>query len=230
MNNLHTVTITGADDAVDPNALIILAREFPYVEFGILRSVSRDGTSRYPSESWRRRLRAQLIEEDRTPVRLAMHLCGSAARETMGGSGMYLDSAYQRFQLNGWSNYTLPALIVAKRFPQHEFIAQCTCQQAWDDAHSFILDEYPNVSMLWDPSGGTGQKSARWPSPPSTVKASYAGGITRHNVRSVLDELSAFECGFGIDLESGARTDDRFDIDKVGSLLELCRPYVQEKH
>lgn len=40
---MWTVTITGADDDVDPSALEDLSDEFPFVEWGILRSAKREG-------------------------------------------------------------------------------------------------------------------------------------------------------------------------------------------
>ena len=46
---LTTVTITGADDRVDPWELARLSEEFPHVEWGVLISTGRAGTPRYPS-------------------------------------------------------------------------------------------------------------------------------------------------------------------------------------
>lgn len=233
-HNLHTVTITGADDAVDPRRLLELSKEFPFAEWGVLRSATRDGSSRYPSEAWRQSLRALLIEDDRAPIRLSMHLCGRLAREAMGGSLTHLASEYDRFQLNGWSNYLLPFLLVAKRLPQREFIAQCVGLDALEQTFAFIGienedDAYKNVSVLWDPSGGSGLMSSHWPQAPagSTIKISYAGGINAMNVQGVLNEISRFGAPFGIDLESGARTDDKFDLDKVWQILQNCRSYVE---
>jgi hypothetical protein len=49
---LTGITITGADDQVDPRELAMLSAEFPFVEWGILMSESRAGTSRYPGQTW----------------------------------------------------------------------------------------------------------------------------------------------------------------------------------
>ena len=69
---LTRVTITGADDDVDPEALLALSREFPFVEWGILYSAKRVGTPRYPTTEWMARL---------PPVPKAFHLCGQSARD-----------------------------------------------------------------------------------------------------------------------------------------------------
>lgn len=73
-NYLHTVTITGADDAVDPRHLFELSREFPYVEWAILRSIGRVGTNRYPSEAWLHELGHEALKH--RDARFAAHLCG----------------------------------------------------------------------------------------------------------------------------------------------------------
>ena len=60
---LTRVTITGADDAVDPGALVALSAEFPFVEWGILFSKSREGEARYPSAEWAARI-GRLFDEN----------------------------------------------------------------------------------------------------------------------------------------------------------------------
>jgi hypothetical protein len=47
-------------------------------------------------------------------------------------------------------------------------------------------------------------------------------------VQYTLDQLSGFEVPFWIDMESGVRTDDRFDLTKVTRVLERTAPYVYQ--
>lgn len=99
---LDRVTITGADDSVDVSELSRLTDEFPFVEWGILFSQSKQGTKRYPSWEWIESLveekrRWLLTKEDRGamhwnkwrhdgppyPARfmLSGHLCGQWVRD-----------------------------------------------------------------------------------------------------------------------------------------------------
>lgn len=81
---LTRVTITGADDDVDPEALLDLSAEFPYVEWGVLRGgQDRLGTRRYPMPEWVSRLHA-VAQVSR--MRWSLHLCGELARHAMAGT------------------------------------------------------------------------------------------------------------------------------------------------
>jgi hypothetical protein len=108
---LRYVTITGADDRVDPSALADLSAEFPFVEWGILASKGREGTPRYPTREWMQRLdEAAARFETRSDVvfarrmNLSLHLCGEYAREALSGSGMFVPpTEFRRVQLNGWN-------------------------------------------------------------------------------------------------------------------------------
>lgn len=227
MSNLHTVTITGADDLVDPRRLVDLSAEFPFVEWGILRSAAREGKPRYPSPRWRDTL---AIVFDRAGVALmaAAHLCGSISRSAMGGGERWRWTCaipYRRIQLNGWSSYRLPELRIADHFPDVEFIAQAIGASSFEESCAFV-SEYKNMSVLYDPSGGSGLLIEGFPIAEPPVRIGYAGGISPLNVVSVLERIPISSRPTWIDMESGVRTDDRFDLDKVRAVLESCRPYV----
>jgi hypothetical protein len=160
---LTRITITGADDAVDHGALIKLSEEFPFVEWGILRSRKLNQLHddlwskaprypRYPSTTWRNLL-GIAIGQTRTRVQLAAHLCGEISRDAMAGKFGYdaCSLNYQRVQLNGFSAYTLPMLYVAERFENIEFILQCADMPAASHAAG-LHQRHPNVSILWDTS------------------------------------------------------------------------------
>ena len=49
---LKIVTVTGADDSVNPVSLLDLSERYPFVEWGILLSKSGVGNSRFPSYEW----------------------------------------------------------------------------------------------------------------------------------------------------------------------------------
>jgi len=234
MGLLHTVAITGADDAVPIVELLKLSRAFPFVEWGVLRSTDRSGTPRYPSDTWLDELgRSALLQE--REVRFAAHLCGSRCREVLSGNPMPVDNEsglFRRFQLNGWSSYRLAGLRVARMNPDVGFIAQAINATEFQLALSFAEDHHlENLGVLLDPSGGRGVVNIANESVVDLLdrftgdpRCGYAGGISPDNAREVMDRLDG---RFGwIDMESGVRTDDRFDLAKVERVLRICEPYV----
>ncbi len=71
---LERVTISGADDRVQPRELAELSRAFAFVEWGLLLSRKRAGCPRYPTQDCILSLAAE-------GVLLAGHLCGQWARD-----------------------------------------------------------------------------------------------------------------------------------------------------
>jgi len=229
---LTRVTISGADDAVEPRELLALTKAYPFVEWGVLYSVSRQGTPRHPSEHWRAEfgdLRCDALED----VPLAIHMCGEAARATLAGHGRYccLPTGC-RVQLNGYTtrNCEPDALRgMAERLEFTAFILQCRAladlESAADDAGA--IGE--RGAVLFDVSGGTGLAPARWPTVPTGCRLGYAGGITPENVAGVLAELYRINeprVDWWIDMESGVRTDDKFDVAKVERVLDAAAPFL----
>ena len=68
--------------------------------------------------------------------------------------------------------------------------------------------------------------------PPGIIglKTGYAGGFDHNNVK---DKLICLFCNeyvgdFWIDMESSVRTDDKFDLNKVRRILEICTPIIKK--
>lgn len=225
---LTRVTITGADDGVDPKALYELSREFDFVEWGILFSWSRVGTARYPSDEWRKRFSVPLVG---WRPKTALHLCGDPARQALAGNENWPDAwHYDRVQLNGFSKYRLPFLRCAQEWrAHHEVILQCQTEAALEHAAE-LARAATNVSALWDISGGRGfldfDTVCQWPAPQG-LRMGRAGGITPDNVVEILEASADNGLETWIDMETGVRTDDRFDLVKVRRVLELAKPFVE---
>lgn len=239
---LITVTITGADDRVDPEALYHLSVKYPFVEWGILRSQSRLGTPRYPSNEWCARLARSAPEG----MNLAVHLCGEWAKETAEylqapnalnthATPVPLQDALtmrSRLQLNGVdpaarsltkhrptpSPSTTPLPIIVQARSADRF------RQCMLDTTGLM-----QCDVLFDPSGGRGidclapmrelidDPIVRY----SLCVWGLAGGIGPHNVKEVIKLADALVIGpRWIDMESCVRTDDALDLDKVEQVLE----------
>ena len=213
------VTITGADNDVDPAELKKLSWEYPFVEWGILYSHKRQGTPRYPDRDWI----AHLADEAKHPiVQVAVHLCGSAAREMVAGQSIWpvgggvTRTPFQRIQING---YTGKLHRKYTRRPGPELILQVReaseiCIVALD-----VL-EMPNASILYDPSGGRGIAPQGWPDAPAGVRMGVAGGIGLDNVVEVWGQAGAVGASW-VDMETSVRNvNDRFDLVRVRAVLK----------
>jgi phosphoribosylanthranilate isomerase len=85
--------------------------------------------------------------------------------------------------------------------------------------------------VLLDASGGQGIDTPVEVAPAfSALKVGYAGGINPDNVAEKLTYLlEHVETGdFWIDMESGVRTNDWFDLDKVYTVLEICQSIIDK--
>lgn len=240
------VTITGADDHIAPDWLAAVAADYPFVEFAILISQKRQGKEpRYPSNEW---IRA-LLDRPRLP-RLAAHLCGQSARDVADGIPWGLTPAFDRVQLNGVGpTYQLADDIIPKH-AEVGFIIQANTLRDLDYADSFAsAGEWPNVSILYDPSGGRGhsimphlERHPRLLPVTRRTPTGYAGGIGPDNCVQVCERLRAMEMALTtatglridcsernvwIDMESGVRTEDRLDPHKVVAVLKALAPLVQ---
>ena len=90
---LDRVTLTGADNSVEPHELLEISETFPFVEWGILvsRSSSFNGRPRFPSVQWVKCLMGDL--SDRTlgtrfgpKFQFSCHICGAWVRDIFSES------------------------------------------------------------------------------------------------------------------------------------------------
>jgi len=83
---LAALGFCGADDSVNPRLLALLAHSYPLVEWGILFRPDKEGSPRYATLDWVRRLSAILKNDSTRKVRLAAHLCGSHVNDLLTSS------------------------------------------------------------------------------------------------------------------------------------------------
>lgn len=219
---LTRVTITGADDSISPGDLTDLSKEFPFVEWGILFSASRQGREpRYPSSHWLDELlqTKSLLESG---AKFSAHLCGQISRDVLAGHRDFMrcnfmtSLIFKRVQLNGFSqqsDITSPFWYMLIEHPNTEFIMQAHVPIAlWATKQLRDAGHFPprNISALYDPSGGKGLVSKIWPRPPSHFEIGYAGGIGLDNVDTVITQITSMEddLPFWIDMESSVRSTD----------------------
>lgn len=233
---LKHITFTGIDAKTDINALREIQREFPIAEFGVLTSYHwHENGNRYLNPAFMSNLYAGNGE-----LNLALHICGSAAHDASVGLWQKIDEhlfgtlgIFKRIQLNVANRKDNPERAIAPSFPHQELIIQ---QRNPHEIDLFIetIKRYgflnrTGFSMLLDASGGRGIDT------PieilkTNVKVGYAGGINPDNVADklsfLLEHVNTGE--FWIDMESGVRTDDWFDLDKVVKVLGICQQVIDE--
>lgn len=201
------ITFTGADDRTCVNWMRNLSLRFP-IEWGVLFSPSRQGTDqRHPGGD-------KQSELAWSGLRLAAHLCGGHARYVMGEgekTRIPVDLGYwQRVQVN---HATPDASRIAKFC--HSWGTKGIGQSR---GVSFPADA--GVEWLFDTSAGRGAAPTAWPSHPGVGRVGYAGGINPSNVLDVLRAINS-SGPYWIDMETGVRTDDWFDLDKCEQVCRL---------
>jgi hypothetical protein len=249
--NITRVSISGADDAVDPMELFRLSIEFPFVEWGILYSEKRHGTPRYPTAEWRENLIGLMLNTARgSNLHLALHLCGKASRDVFEGKESRwfarkdFHAPYERVQLNGFSPYkndvTLDVDVL--KFCPCEFIVQCADADELKIVEDFATkNNLDFLNALFDPSGGRGIRNAEWEHPNmKKISVGYAGGIGPDNVTDVLTAIVAKPdadpiSACWIDMESRVRSKeapdfeeaDVFDLKLVREVLTASAPFFK---
>lgn len=228
---LEHVTITGADDSVDPSTLAIIMREFPFAEWGLLASHARRGSPRYPSAAWLR----QLASVDTNGAKFSVHVCGQWARQLFSGDGSALTYALadgpdcQRVQINGvYVGKNPSALSSVQSLWKRQVILQSRGLDGEDWYVKSLHSAGLHTAVLYDCSGGHGITPCDWPLPWPATFCGYAGGLGPENLQS---ELYKIEDRVGdrtiwIDMESAVRTDEKLDLRKVRTVLAISSRFA----
>lgn len=225
---LQYCSITGADDAVNTADLLDIAAQYPFVEWAILLLPAKAGTPRFPSRAWIDGFAATCGH-----LNTAMHLCGEALLGFVAGNEDILSamSAFKRIQLNlkfgdVEGKYSQADLIArVQSMPEKQFIIQYG-----KDKQSLLplLKDTPNHAVLFDESAGRGINPDSWDAPLDGHFCGYAGGLNPNNLQRNLETIQKVADGqtTWIDMETGVRTDDTFDLEKVKSVLATTKAFM----
>lgn len=238
MSELYRVTITGADDSVQPSNLAELSAEYPFVEWGILvsRRAGRAGKDRFPSPEWMASL-AQIAERyEEHNIKLSMHVCGAWVRQLFVNELNWNDIPpllrwCHRVQINTHGERTastMKYLVSLTHIKDKQIIFQ------FDDVNNHLIwpakQDGLNVAALYDVSGGAGMLPERWPYQCELFPMGYAGGLGPENIVTEIQKINTV-CTrpFWIDMERNVRTpdDSALDLDKVRKVLKKAAPFVR---
>lgn len=244
--NIQYLTLTGADDSIDPVELVKLSKQYPYIEWAILISAEREGTSRFPTRQWRHEFHKLSQYTNKSA-----HLCGrevlTRLSEEDGELGIEMKD-YQRIQLNFNAKHTseqlLGKLIQATTsgfYTQHsgqriKFITQYNqpnqdITTRFIDAHRLQPDAH---HILFDASGGLGRTPESWPTPISNKLCGYAGGLGPSNIEQELininflirQQVNQGDKRLWLDMENNLRTNEAFDLNKVIEVAEKVHAWM----
>lgn len=230
---LDRITFTGPDDGTDFNQLIQISNQHPYVEWGILASISQGGYPRYPSQKWFKTIQPE------AKLQLSLHLCGRWVRYLLVGEITFpteLLEPFQRVQLNFHAERTdckpQEFAKALETLGPKQFIFQI--DGVHGNQHLTALKEINpkiNAVPLFDISGGAGILPDSWPKPqPEFDYHGYAGGLGPDNLATQIPLIkqAANNARIWIDMETKVRSpDDRnFMLDKVNTCLELAKPHI----
>ncbi|MES2287517.1 MAG: hypothetical protein V4547_17615 [Bacteroidota bacterium] len=237
---LKYVTITGADDNTGIKDLLNASKHYPFVEWGILFSPNpeRKKTDRYPSKEWC----IELAKASNTnKLNLSAHLCGGYTKEMLefGQSHLVrrelgnLLKIFKRAQLNFNASSRKVDLglfynfLTENQMEGRNFIIQ------HNKANKIVLDyllqkNHVDVHFLYDSSGGRGTIPQTYQGIVPNYLTGYSGGLSPDNLEDCLFKIKGVvaDSEIWIDTETGVRTDDKLDMDKVISFLDRAKKFA----
>lgn len=237
---IKVVTVTGADDSIDPGDLVSLAKEFPFAEFGILLSKKQQGGKRFSSKDWLEELYCLWYKGK---LALSGHICGSWVRDLCVGKPTFFDEfgyiwcMFERIQLNFYAQHhpfdaRMLAGLIRQYFGDRPIIFQMDGVN--EKVFSAMYDGRSGVvaQPLFDSSGGTGSSPKKWPRQLVNEYCGYAGGLSPDNLEEEMEKISDVASGpIWIDAETLLRSEDDmvFDLGKVRRFLEAAKPWVKSR-
>jgi len=225
------ITFSGPDSDTPIGTLLELQQKFPYMEVGVLWSLSRAGQPRYADRAW-------IEEASERGLNFAIHLCGKVARDLVENCGTpTVPGTPRRVQINCNGMNGTPAWYRGFESIQSlhdhglEFIVQ-TCDGIGAYWIGMAVGEGGHRCVpLFDKSGGKGESPTEWPEPLPYTRCGYAGGIGVDNVAATVEEIKRKKSdqSFWIDMESKVRTGDVFDLSEVVHILGVVDSLIDRR-
>jgi hypothetical protein len=224
---LKLCTLTGVDESTSFEWIVNTAQIHPRAEFGILLSVTADGSdNRYPSRGFIEKFAGAM---QGAMVNTAIHICGRAVKMFVEGDGDVrgLAARFGRVQLNfnaqhvPFSYDALDAAITSFSRPvitQHNEANACVAANI----------KAPNHHVLFDASGGRGIHAKEWPERLNGKLYGYAGGFGPETL--VFDIKGARDASgkapFWIDMESRLRRQNWLDVTICEDVLKCVSAWI----
>lgn len=204
------ITFTGIDKFTSLEALSTLIKSSKHsIEIGFLLSTTHLGkVNKYPTMDW--------ISSNVTLFpRTCLHVCGKMALSMLEDHLLKdITNHVQRIQINGTFSIDQVSNICSL-YPNHMIITQ-------HNSNNLPLVNVPNTnhSILIDNSGGRGISPDKWNDVVTHKPLGFSGGLNPSNINEEWNKIKPlFKPNSWLDMESGVRTDDKFDIQKINNIL-----------
>lgn len=233
---VNKITFTGVDNRTDIRKLQEIYKAFPFVEFGILMSMNNTGSdtvNRFPHP-----LVIKNIKHAGIPY--SVHVCGKLVRDAISTGQL---EAVETFLADNGAGAPNQIQLNIKGFDKYEpfvckgaipIIIQVSDTKA-AGYYELMRAQSENVHALFDISGGKGISGLNGGFDlgfDADGYVGFAGGLNPENVAFALGYITAGKQNdhdFWIDMESGVRTDDWFDTEKVLAVCETAAPLMGYK-
>lgn len=224
--NIKYISLTGADDKVDIKDLLKLTEKYNNVELALLMFPERDGMARNPTKEWRNKFYEMNFPHT------ALHLCGSSIEKFAKEDNQLMIELdfFKRVQINlkpDRANIQLVEQLVkvATKKPNIQFITQ---HNKHNEEYFQYWNKLFNHAYLFDNSLGKGVCPEQWQEPVNNKFSGYAGGLNPANVIHELKKIQPLAIGqnIWIDMETGLRTNDQFDLMKAESVLKQVQEFL----
>lgn len=231
---LSRITLCGADDSVEPQALLELAERYPQAEFALLLGQAPGAGG--ATSAWLEQVAAVFAGR---PEQVALHLCGPMAAEAFAGAWPQqipaaLAALARRWQLNtaGVATAYLPGRLLLALAERTAAGQQVIFQ--YDLANTAALLKAAragmNVAALFDLSRGADRAPAAWQRPchpgsgaPLPVPCGYAGGLSEKNLAEQIPRIAAVAGqDFWISATGSLRRQGRFCLQRAEALLKAA--------
>lgn len=222
------LSLTGADDGVDPLEMARLSERRPFIEWAILLSPALAGAPRFPTPAWR-------AEFESLHLNSAAHLCGKAIELFSNRDDNLLREleSFARVQLNFSARRMKPERLgaLAKAVEAH---AREGSQKIIIQIHNGnqgslpLFSDLPNTQFLFDGSGGKGIAPNSWSSPVAGWECGYAGGLDPETLLEQIEAIQQVSLAqrVWIDMESRLRVEERFDLGKARLAATIAQPFA----
>lgn len=222
------LSITGADNLTKISDLHNFHENNPHVELGILYYLEKQGTHRNPTFDWRKMFFEQIGSHN-----VSYHLCGEEVFRSIIDTNFETTLIFNEFKQASRLQLNINA---RKDLFNHNEIHQIYSKlvnlgfriilQYNEHSKSWILpfldaniNFHNQIDILLDSSLGKGVVITEFYIPEELnkyhFKYGFAGGISSENIQNIHEKIKQLNVEYWLDLESGARIDNIFNMDKA---------------
>lgn len=227
---MFKLSITGPDNLVKQESLKLLTDKYSNLEFALLYFPEKENQNRNPGVEWRNKF-FSIIPKKNT----AIHLCGKEVFDTI------LSEEFEKSQLFTElkkANRIQININARKDIFTHKEVQSIysillsyhftLILQYHERSKDWILpyiknNSVENIHVLLDSSLGKGiaPKEFTFPEDLKNINCpiGFAGGFNPENIKNFHEQIKQFKLSkYWLDLETGSRTNDIFDIKKAENL------------